>query len=65
MEFGIGCDVVPGVVFEDVVGGGEVAGAEFEGVAAFEVGEGVVGAVGWGGWFLKGFWGGEGEVGEV
>ncbi len=47
--------MVPGVEFENVVCGGEVAGAEFEGVGAFEVVEGVVGAVG--GWFgfLMGF----------
>ena len=39
--------MVPGVEFVDVVGRGEVAGAEFERVGAFEVVERVVGAVGW------------------
>lgn len=35
--FGVSGDVVPGVVVEDVVALFEVAGAEFEGVGAFEV----------------------------
>lgn len=44
---GIGDDVVPGVELEDVVGGlVEVAAAELEGVAAFEVFGGIVGKVG-------------------
>ena len=52
---GIGRDVVPGVVGEDVVVRFEVALAELEGGAAFAVGEGVVGAVGWqaGRWWFK------------
>lgn len=45
---GGGVDVVPGVEFEGVIGGEEVAGAELEGGAAFEVVGRVVGAVG--GW---------------
>ena len=52
-EGGVGGYVVPGVVFVDVVGGGEVAGAEFEGGGKFVVCEGVVRAVG--GWVLW-FW---------
>lgn len=39
--------MVPGVEFVGVVGGEEVAGAELEGVRAFEVVGWVVGAVGW------------------
>ncbi len=34
---GVGNYVVPGVEFVDVVGGLEVAGAEFEGVGSFEI----------------------------
>ena len=56
--------MVPGVEFEDVVCGGEIAGAEFEGIGAFEVVEGVVGEVGEWFWFLRRFWG-EGDGGEV
>ena len=41
-------DVVPGVEFEDVVCGEEIARAELEGIGAFEVGRGVVRAVRWG-----------------
>ncbi len=37
--------MVPGVEFVGVVGGEEVAGAELEGVGAFEVAGWVVGAV--------------------
>ena len=47
VELGVWCYVVPSVEFVDVVRGAEVAGAEFEGVRAFEVVERVVGAVGW------------------
>ena len=44
----VGLDVVPGVEFEDVVAFFEVALAELEGVGAFGVVGGVVGAVWWG-----------------
>ena len=56
-EGGVRGYVVPGVVFVDVVCGVEVTGTEFEGVGTFEVGEGVVGAVGgWVFWFWFWFW---------
>lgn len=44
---GVGDDVVPGVVFEDVVGRFEVALAELEGGGTFGVCGGGMGAVGW------------------
>lgn len=51
VEGGVGGYVVPGVELVDVVCWGEVPGAEFEGVCAFEVRERVVGEVRWYFWF--------------
>lgn len=74
IEGGVRGYVVPGVIFVDVVGGGEVAGAEFEGGGKFVVCEGVVRAVGWYIWFrfvirfwgfLMRFWCRKGEGGDV
>ena len=52
----VGYYVVPGVEFEYVVYGFEIAGAEFEGVGAFEIVDWVVRAVGWGCGFFVDFW---------